>query len=250
MRKAYEAHEQIYCRMKKKGIKSWSRRNYAWSISPPDKHFLEDVLMQKWAPKKSTAIELGCGTGTISRWLTKKGFEVTGVDISKTAIQMAKAQSKGFKIKYINDDFCSLNVKPLGRYDLCVDGQFMHCITTKKDRKIVLRKIRQLLNPGGIFVMMSMCSPISYKNFVKAYDYERILGDVIYIEAEKYGDFKDSRIIMGKKYLPTRYIAHWKALLYELQKADLSPILIRYAHYVPNTRKEPTGTFSVATIKN
>ena len=249
MRKSYEAHEYEYRRMKSKGIKSWSQRSYPYSICPPDKRFLEDVLMQRWVPKKTRTIELGCGTGTISRWLTKKGFKVTGVDISKTAIQMAKAQSKGLKIKYINGDFCLIDTKPLGKYNLCVDGQFLHCITDKKDRKTVLHKIRQILNPGGIFVVMSMCSPISHKNFAKAYDYQRILGDVIYIEAEKYGEFQGLRIIQGKKYIPTRYIAHWKVLLSELKKAGFSPMIIKYFIHDKNTPKEPTGYLNVAAIK-
>ena len=249
MQKSYEAHEFEYRRMKSKGIKSWDQRNSPWSISPPDKRFLEDVLMQRWSPKKGQAIELGCGTGTISRWLTKKGFTVTGVDISKTAIQMAKTQSKGFEIEYINDDFCSINVNSSDKYNLCMDGHFLHCITDKKDRKIVLRKIRQILNPGGIFIMMSMCSPISHKNFTKVYTNQKILDDVIYIEAEKYGDFRDSRMIKETKYLPTRYITHWKKLLFELRKADFLPMIIQYSRYDKNDTKEPTSSLNVAAIR-
>jgi 2-polyprenyl-3-methyl-5-hydroxy-6-metoxy-1,4-benzoquinol methylase len=246
MRKSYEVHENVYRGMKKKGIKSWSQRSYPYSIYPPDKRFLEDVLIQSWSPKKSKAIELGCGTGTISRWLTKKGFTITGVDISKTAIQMAKVQSKGFKIKYINDDLCSIGITSFGKYDLCVDGQFLHCITDKKNRKTVLRKIRQILNPGGIFVVMSMCSPISHKNFAKAYTNQKILDNVIYIEAGKYGKFQGLRTIQGKEYIPTRYVAHWKSILSELKKAGFSPMLIRYNH---NTVEEPVSAINLAAIR-
>ncbi|MBU1767562.1 MAG: class I SAM-dependent methyltransferase [Candidatus Omnitrophica bacterium] len=249
MRKSYEAHEYEYRKMKSHKIKSWSRRNYPWSISPPDKHFLEDIFIQSWAPKKGQAIELGCGTGTISRWLTKKGFIVTGIDVSQTAIKMAKAQSKGLKIKYINDDFYLIDTKPLGKYNLCIDGQFLHCITDKKDRKTVLSKIRQILNPGGVFVVMSMCFPVSHKNFAKTYTTQKILGNVIYIEAEKYGEFQGLRIIQGKKYIPTRYIAHWKVLLSELKNAGFYPMIIKYFIHDKNTPEEPTSYLNVAAIR-
>ncbi len=249
MRKSYEAHENEYKRMKSKGIKSWERRNYPWSIFPPDRHFIENVFMLKWAPKKTRAIELGCGTGTISRWLAKKGFTVTGIDISKTAIQMAKAQSKTFKIKYINKDFCSTNVKSLGKYNLCIDGHFMHCITDKKDRKIALNKIRQILNPSGILVFMSMCSPISRKNLLKTYSSQRILGNIIYIDAKIYGKFEGSRVIGGKEYIPMRYIAHWKSLLSELRQAGFSPMITEYFKYDKNNPEEPTGLLNVAAIR-
>ncbi len=205
--------------------------------------------MLGWALQKGQAIELGCGTGTISRWLTKKGFKVTGIDISKTAIQMAKAQSKGFKIKYIKDDFCSMDIKPLGKYDLCIDGHFLHCITDKKDRKTVLRKIRRILNPGGIFIVMSMCSPISHKIFAKVYTNQRILGNIIYVEAKKYGTFQGIRTIQGKKYIPTRYISHWKALLSELEESGFAPMITQIIRYDKNNPEEPTGLLSVAAIR-
>lgn len=232
--------------MKSNKIKSWSRRNYPWSISPPDKHFLEDIFIQSWAPQKGQAIELGCGTGTISRWLTKKGFNVTGIDISKTAIQMAKTQSKVFKIKYINDDFCSIDIKPLGKYDFCIDGQFLHCITNRQDRKTVLHKIRQLLKPKGVFILMSMCSPINRHSFANLYKNQKILSNIIHIEAEKYGDFQDSRMINKKKYIPMRFVEHWKDLLSELKEVGLLPMLFRYNHC---TAKDPTGFLNVAVIR-
>ncbi|MCK4905593.1 class I SAM-dependent methyltransferase [bacterium] len=207
---------------------------------------MEDIFIQSWAPKKGQAIELGCGTGTISRWLTKKGFTTTGIDISKTAIKMAKAQSQGLKIKYINDDFCSMDTKPLGKYDLCVDGQFLHCITNRRDRKTVLHKIRQILKPKGIFVLMSMCSPINRHSFANLYKNQKILGSVIYIEAKKYGKFQGLRTIQGKEYIPTRYIAHWKDILSELKKAGFPPMLFRYNNH---TAKDPTGALNVVAIR-
>ena len=143
----------------------------------------------------------------------------------------------------IVDVHCLIDTKALGKYDLCVDGQFLHCITVQKDRKTVLHKIRQILNPGGIFVVMSMCSPINHKNFAKAYDYQRILGDVIYIEAEKYGEFQDSRMIHGKKYIPTRFVGYWQKLLSELKETGFSPMLFRYNHCAG---EEPTGFLNVA----
>jgi SAM-dependent methyltransferase len=162
---------------------------------------------------------------------------------------MAKAQSKGFKIRYINDDFCLLDTKNLDKYDLCIDAHFMHCITDNKDRKNVLRKIREILKPGGIFIFMSMCSPVSRKNLAKAYKGQKIDGNIIYIESGKYGDFQDLRIINGKKYLPMRYIAHWKKLLSELKEAGFSPMVTQYVRYDKNDPKEPTGILNVAAIR-
>jgi SAM-dependent methyltransferase len=38
-------------------------------------------------------LEVGCGTGASSRWLSQQGFKVTAVDISAPALQAAAAAS-------------------------------------------------------------------------------------------------------------------------------------------------------------
>jgi 2-polyprenyl-3-methyl-5-hydroxy-6-metoxy-1,4-benzoquinol methylase len=99
MKISYEAHEKEYRRMESAGIPSWFRRNRPWDIDPHDEHFLADVLAQPWAPKTGVVIELGCGTGPLTRWLANKGCQATGIDISPTAIRMAQQRSptgKGF----------------------------------------------------------------------------------------------------------------------------------------------------------
>ena len=40
--------------------------------------------------KPGAALDLGCGTGMKSIYLAQKGFKVTGIDISETAIKIAK----------------------------------------------------------------------------------------------------------------------------------------------------------------
>jgi SAM-dependent methyltransferase len=45
------------------------------------------------------AIELGCGTGTNACYLAERGFEVTAVDVSAKAIEMAEARAEGLNRK-------------------------------------------------------------------------------------------------------------------------------------------------------
>jgi SAM-dependent methyltransferase len=56
------------------------------------------MLMRVVAEEKISpcrALELGCGTGTNSIWLAQQGFKVVGVDISSTAIDLAKKRPAG-----------------------------------------------------------------------------------------------------------------------------------------------------------
>lgn len=52
--------------------------------------------------KCNTAIELGCGTGTFTNMIAKAGIDITGIDISPTAIKKAKDYYPHIKFR-IND---------------------------------------------------------------------------------------------------------------------------------------------------
>jgi len=108
MKKSYQGHEIQYQKMKNKDVLSWDEMiGHNKGITNDTKRFLMDVLAQPWAPKGGKVIELGCGTAPILRWLCKKKFEGLGVDVSKTAIKMAREQSKGFDIRFKRAEKCS-----------------------------------------------------------------------------------------------------------------------------------------------
>ncbi|MCK4753350.1 MAG: class I SAM-dependent methyltransferase, partial [Planctomycetes bacterium] len=207
MKKAYEGHEVVYQRMKKQGILSWGQKgseSTGKSCHPEINNFLKDVLSQPWAPKNGRVIELGCGTGPILRRVCKKGFSGVGIDISKTAIAMAKEQSKGLDIKFRQGDVCNLNTKSLGKFDIVIDGLCLHCITEPKDRKAYLDNVFKILKDGGLFVLLTMCGPMDRKRFLEACKNHKIVKKLIYVpfEDKSYGrlaKFND------KNYLPSRY---------------------------------------------
>ena len=248
MKKSYEGHEVVYQRMKKKGILVWGQKgseSTGKSCHPETNNFLKDVLSQPWAPKGGKIIELGCGTGPILRRVCKRGFSGVGIDVSKTAIAMAKEQSKGLDIKFRQGDVCNLNIKSLGRFDLVIDGLCLHCITDIKDRKAYLDNIFKILKDGGLFVLLTMCGPMDRKRFSKACKGHKIVKKVIYVPFE---DKSYERLAKfdGKYYLPSRYVGHWKDILSEVRKAGFELKLIRYN---ANNNKDFCGTLTVGALK-
>ncbi len=75
-----------------------------WNIETPPKALVELIESGKVKPAKT--IDLGCGAGNYAIYLASKGFDVTGVDISPTAIKMARenAMKKGVKSNFIVAD--------------------------------------------------------------------------------------------------------------------------------------------------
>ncbi|MHC4124743.1 MAG: class I SAM-dependent methyltransferase [Planctomycetota bacterium] len=250
-KKPYEGHEILYQKMKAKGILSWEKRDGVKpSIRKSNENdrriILNDILAQPWAPKSGKAIEVGCGTGPILRSICKKGFTGLGIDISKTAINMAKEQSKSLDIKFKQADICKLNVNGTGKFDLAIDGHCLHCILEPKDRRAFLRNIFKLLKKDGVFVVMSMCSPVDRKAFLQAFKGQKLIDHIIYVPFDKAEEFEGFHKIKGQCYLPTRKVPHWKNILSEIRQAGFQTKLFRYAE---PASQAPFGSLSIGALK-
>ncbi len=93
-------------------------------------------------------IDLGCGTGIISSLLVKKGAEVTGIDISKNMIKIAKTRVKG--ARFLVGDIENMDL-PSGYFDIGVCVLTMDYIS---DMKRVLREINRVLKKSGTLILI------------------------------------------------------------------------------------------------
>jgi len=249
MKKSYERHENMYQGMRKRGIRSWgeSMRVKQKAIDTDTKRFLIEVLSQPFTPRKGKAIELGCGTAPILRWICKKGFTGLGIDVSKTAIAMAKEQSVGLNVGFRRADICDFDVKGIGKFDIAVDGHCLHCIIRPKDRKAFLRNAFKLLKEGGLLIVVSMCSPVNRKVFSQVCKGQILIEHTIYAPYDRASEYERFRVIDGQGYMPARKMLHWKSILTEIRKAGFQIRLFRYN----DPREEyPSGDISVAAFKN
>lgn len=231
--RAYELHEQVYRDLNSKNLENWSDKDN--KVTPPardgidvhDERFLEDALAQGWAPKVGKAIEFGCGTGPMVRWLARRGFKGLGIDVSPTAIRMAKRQCKGNRgVQFRCADALQDDIGE-GKYDLALDGRWLHCITEPGDRKRAFRKARQALRKGGVFLVLTMCAPLEAQRFSELYPHQKVRNHVIYQAFEGAERFDGCRTIQGKACLPLRYVGHWKSILKEVQAAGFETRLMR-----------------------
>ena len=96
-----------------------------------------------------TILDLGCGFGEHCKEFVSKGAEkVVGIDISTKMLEIAKEENSDPKITYINmpmEDIGELSEK----FDLVISSLAFHYI---EDFSGVVKKINDLLNPGGLFV--------------------------------------------------------------------------------------------------
>jgi 2-polyprenyl-3-methyl-5-hydroxy-6-metoxy-1,4-benzoquinol methylase len=72
--------------------------------------------------KPCRAIDLGCGAGANAIYLAQRGFEMTGVDFAKAALERARARARdaGVRIDFILDDLTNLR-HVSGTFDFLLD---------------------------------------------------------------------------------------------------------------------------------
>jgi ubiquinone/menaquinone biosynthesis C-methylase UbiE len=95
-----------------------------------------DVITQELRDCRNI-LELGVGTGRIALPLQKNGFDIVGIDLSKT--MLALAQEKGF-CYMIRGDVCTLPFKSTV-FDAVISVHVLHLIS---DCTAVLREIRRV----------------------------------------------------------------------------------------------------------
>ena len=107
------------------------------------------AIINKCIPVRSTVLELGCGVGILSRFLTDGGKMVRGLDISPLAIQIMKA------VHNIDGEVFDVRSGMLPfadqQFDWVVASQFLEHFTEPEADKIVAEAAR--VATSGIFVV-------------------------------------------------------------------------------------------------
>ena len=110
-------------------------------------------ILEKENLKPRTAVDLACGTGSVSLLLAKRGLKVTAVDMSEDMLCEAAQKAQGME----NPPFfaCQLlqELKLLRGVDLAVCAlDSLDYITDPADCEMAIRRVYKVLNPGGCFI--------------------------------------------------------------------------------------------------
>ena len=114
--------------------------------------YIEDIFAKNNL-KPSLVLDLGCGTGSITNILAKRGYDMIGVDISPDMLNVAreKATEEGLDVLYLCQDIREFEL--YGTVDAIICTlDVLNYITDPDDLKQVFRLVRNYLNPDGIFI--------------------------------------------------------------------------------------------------
>ncbi len=107
-----------------------------------DKLMHADVNYEHWADyienifdmyniNPSLVCDLACGTGNITIPMAKRGYDMTGVDISEDMLNIAREKSTGLDILYLNQSLTKLDLYGSMGAFLCMIDAFNYILSPK-----------------------------------------------------------------------------------------------------------------------
>jgi SAM-dependent methyltransferase len=125
-----------------------------WDTGRPDANLIK--MIEKWPIGIGTALEVGCGYGHSSLWLAKRGFAVTGLDLSSVAIEKAKqnASTANLHCTFLEADFLATVISD-GPFDFAFDRGCFHVYDLPEERKHYAKKIADHLEEGGLWLTLA-----------------------------------------------------------------------------------------------
>lgn len=114
-------------------------------------NFVEDIFQSHKTSKIESILDIGCGSGEPTIELSRRGYNVTGIDINCKAIEYARSKviKADLPIRFICTNLEALD--PKEKYDAV--SIFFNTINLLGNQKKLLetfKKIYDLLPPGGI----------------------------------------------------------------------------------------------------
>lgn len=110
-------------------------------------------LIRRYGTDPELILDLGCGTGTVTSLLAKKGYGMIGVDMSAEMLSVAadKAEKDGLDILYLNQPMEDFELYgTVGVTISLLDS--LNYVTDEKDLEQTFRLVHNYLDPGGLFI--------------------------------------------------------------------------------------------------
>lgn len=134
--------------------------------------FMDDVPYEVWCAyvvrrlkehgiNDGLVLDLGCGTGSLTRLLAREGYDMIGADSSEDMLALARAKDADGSILYLAQDMRELELYGTVRavVSLC---DSLNYIRDEEELCGVFRLVNNYLDPGGIF-LFDMNTPYKYE---------------------------------------------------------------------------------------
>lgn len=142
-------------------------------VSQPNRES-EDALESE----RNLVLDLGCGTGVLTRLMYDKGYDMIGIDLSQEMLDEAMEANADRQIMYICQDMCEIDLySTVGTIISTCDS--INYLLEDAEVEQCFDKVDNYLYPGGIFVF----------DFNTVHKYRDVIGDTTIAENDESGSF-------------------------------------------------------------
>lgn len=150
--------------------------------------------------------DLACGTGNFTIPLARRGYNMTGVDISSDMLNIARSKAEGLDILFLNQSLSKLDLYgTMGAFICMIDG-INYMLAPKSLLRLFERINTCFLDKGGLFIF-DISTRHKLKNVIGSNTFVHGEKDIFYtwqnryIESKKLSDmFLTFFVRDGKKY--------------------------------------------------
>ncbi len=136
-------------------------------------------LLEEYGIRDGLALELGCGTGKMTRLLAEEGYDMIGIDSSAEMLEIAQQAEEGMgRILYLLQDMRSFELYGTVRAVVSVCDS-LNYVLEEDGLAEVFRLVNNYLDPGGLFIF-DLNTP---------YKYRELLGETTIAENREEGSF-------------------------------------------------------------
>lgn len=142
--------------------------------------YIEEICVRNGL-KPELMADLGCGTGSFCLEMSKRGYDMIGIDQSAEMLSCArqKALEAGADILFLNQDMTSFEL--YGTVDVITSlMDSVNYVTYKRDLNRLFKLAANYLNPGGLFVF-DINTPFKFRNVLSDNTFGETEQDVAYI---------------------------------------------------------------------
>jgi SAM-dependent methyltransferase len=129
-----------------------NHENIPWArgdVNPLLRTYLEDTTQSH----KGRALVVGCGLGDDAHALFEAGYEVLAIDVSQTALDIAKERSNGLSIVYEKQDIFDMPTNYNGYFDFVFEALTIQSLPVKFREKMIEAVANTLAPKGRLLVV-------------------------------------------------------------------------------------------------
>jgi len=153
--------------------------------------FMSDVPYQEWCGyvcgllkeygiADGLVLDLGCGTGSLTELLAKRGYDMIGIDLSVDMLEIAREKQvrSGLDILYLLQDMREFELYGTVRAVVSICDS-LNYVMSEKEMVQVFRLVNNYLDPEGIFVF----------DLNTVYKYQELIGSATIAENRENSSF-------------------------------------------------------------